>query len=493
MKVKLLNYQHELRDELAVNDVVVVRKSRRTGYSWGASWVATEYAAKPKFQGGMNVYYMGYNLEMAREFIEYVGDDAKFLELGASAIGETLFGDVNDPDNQIQAFRIKFKHGRVTSLPSNPRSLRGIQGLLIIDEAAFHKDLAELLKAALAIIMWGGKVLIISTHNGEDNPFNELVEDILAGKLPYRLLTCDFDRAIDEGLYQRICERAGREWSQEDQDKWRADIIESYGVGADEELFCIPSRTGGAWLNRNLIESCMSPDFPVIRFEPPSTDFVDWPLERAAAEVHDWCEENLALALDGLSIKHDHFFGEDFGRSGDLTVICPLAEQDNLFLQVPFILELRNVPFRSQEQILAYVVDRLPRFRGGALDARGNGQALAEFARQRYGADLIAEVMLSQGWYRDNMPPLKIQFEDRTITIPKHRDILDDLRGLKLKQGIPSPPDSRQNSGSGQRHNDSAISLALALFARNSIEVTPWEAPITAGSSHTASMIRGYK
>ncbi|WP_051294829.1 terminase large subunit domain-containing protein [Maridesulfovibrio bastinii] len=493
MKIKLLPYQHELREALAVNDVVVVRKSRRTGYSWGAGWVATEYAAKQKAEGGMNVYYMGYNLEMAREFIEYVGEDAKYLELGASAIGETLFGDVNDPDNQIQAFRIKFKQGRVISLPSNPRSLRGIQGLLIVDEAAFHNDLAELLKAALAIIMWGGKVLIISTHNGEDNPFNELVEDILAKKLPYKLLTCDFDRAIDEGLYKRICERTGRQWSQKEQDEWREEIIISYGAGADEELFCIPSRTGGAWITRNLIESCMSTDFPVIRFEPPSADFVDWPLERAASEILDWCEEHLKPVLEILSAKHNHFFGEDFGRSGDLTVICPLAELESLFLQVPFILELRNVPFRSQEQILAYVVDRLPRFRGGALDARGNGQALAEFARQKYGADLIAEVMLSQGWYRDNMPVLKIQFEDRTLLIPKHRDILDDLRGLKLKQGIPSPPDSRQNSGSGQRHNDSAVALALALFARNSIESVPWEPPVTAGTSYSSMLTQGFK
>ncbi|MEG2204793.1 MAG: putative dsRNA-binding protein, partial [Oscillospiraceae bacterium] len=34
-----------------------------------------------------------------------------------------------------------------------------------------------------------------------------------------------------------------------------------------------------------------------------------------------------------------------------------------------------------QQQILFYIIDALPRFSGLALDARGNGSALAEFAR----------------------------------------------------------------------------------------------------------------
>ena len=93
-------------------------------------------------------------------------------------------------------------------------------------------------------------------------------------------------------------------------------------------------------------------------------------------------------------------------------------------------MELRDAPFRTQEQILFYLVDRLPRFSGGALDARGNGQALAEFARQRYGPELIAEVMLSQGWYRENMPRLKAAFEDRTWAIPQERSGAGRLPGL---------------------------------------------------------------
>src|SRR3546814_1424375 len=67
-------------------------------------------------------------------------------------------------------------------LSSRPRSLRGRQGYVIFDEFAFHDDPEELLKAGMAFIIWGGKVLVISTHNGDENPFNQLINDIRAGK-----------------------------------------------------------------------------------------------------------------------------------------------------------------------------------------------------------------------------------------------------------------------------------------------------------------------
>ena len=82
---------------------------------------------------------------------------------------------------QVQAFRLKFASGfKIVALPSVPRALRGKQGLVIIDEAAFHKDLAEVLKAAVALLMWGGQVVVVSTHDGSANPFNLLLDDIRA-------------------------------------------------------------------------------------------------------------------------------------------------------------------------------------------------------------------------------------------------------------------------------------------------------------------------
>ena len=50
-----LPYQWELREAVRQEKVVVVEKSRRTGYSWAAAEVAVEHAAKSKQDGGMDV------------------------------------------------------------------------------------------------------------------------------------------------------------------------------------------------------------------------------------------------------------------------------------------------------------------------------------------------------------------------------------------------------------------------------------------------------
>ena len=87
-----------------------------------------------------------------------------------------------------------------------------MQGFVVIDEAAFHEELKELMKAAIALLIWGGRVLVISTHNGEDNYFNQLVKAARAGK-GYGLVRFDFDEALKDGLYKRVCIRTRQEWS----------------------------------------------------------------------------------------------------------------------------------------------------------------------------------------------------------------------------------------------------------------------------------------
>ena len=177
-----------------------------------------------------------------------------------------------------------------------------------------------------------------------------------------------------------------------------------------------------------------------------------------------WCEDNLAPALAALDPARATFFGEDFGRSGDLTVIWPIQIAPDLTRRTPFVVELRNIPFRNQEQVLFYVADRLPRFIAGAMDARGNGQYLAETAAQRYGARIV-QVMLSESWYREHMPRYKAAFEDGTIEIPKDADVLADHRAIVLEGGVAKVAERRAGADGKGRHGDSAMAAALAFFA----------------------------
>jgi phage FluMu gp28-like protein len=482
----LLPYQQRWVADQA--DVKVMEKSRRIGISWAEASDDALYASVRGKGEKRNVWYIGYTKDMALEFIHDCANWARAYNLAASELLEYEELDEEELDGVIQekkilAYRITFQSGwHITALSSRPTNLRGKQGRVILDEAAFHDDLAGLLKAAMALLMWGGKVRVISTHFGETNDFNGLVQDVRAGKKPYSLHRVDFDEALQDGLYRRICEVLGRAWSPEAEAAWRQAIIDSYGDDAEEELFCVPSQGTGVWLTRAVIEKCLSPEIPVVRYERDRT-FAEASDAVRRAEVEDWCNDVLAPLLGGLDAQRRHYFGEDFGRIGDLTGVIPLAEQQNASFRAPFILELRNVPFQQQEQILFFVVDRLPNFSFGALDARGNGQYLAERAMQRYGAYRISEVMLSEPWYRENMPPYKAAFEDGSIMLAKDADLIEDHRAFKMVRGVARLPETKARGADKKpRHGDLGIAGVLAWFATRQ-QVGP---AVSAGSEATA-------
>lgn len=458
-----LPYQNVLADTVFENKVTVVEKSRRTGYTWAAAGIAVLITGRQNRP--MPTYYMGYDLEMAREFIDVAAVWAKSFLILAKDVEECVFEDPDNPEKNIKAFRIEFSNGcKIVALPSVARVLRGKQGFFIIDEAAFIDDLKEVLKSALALLMWGGKGLILSTHNGDENEFNELVKDIRAEKKPYKLLRCTFDDALADGLFHKICEKTGVEWSEDGEKKFRQDTIDFYGDDAEEELFCIPARGSGAYLTRALIEKCMSDAAPVLRLSYKD-DFAQYPKEIRESLIADWLEDHVepVLGNQGGGLQS---FGFDFGRSGDLSVLWVVEEQQNLDVKTLFCVELSNLPHESQKQILFFILDRLQRFHHGAMDARGNGSYLAEACWQKYGSGKITQVMLSESWYRENMPPMKARFEDATIAIPKDADVMNDLRALKVIKGVARIPEKRVTGKDGRkRHGDAAIALAFAVFA----------------------------
>jgi phage FluMu gp28-like protein len=472
------------------NPVKFCEKSRRIGLSYADAAEAAVLASLKKSEGGTNTFYISYNKEMTETYIKDVADWAKRLNLAASEFEEVV---LEDEDKDVLAYRVRFASGHaVIALSGKPKNLRSKQGRIIIDEAAFCEDLEELLKAAIALTMWGGTVEVISTHNGETNSFNTYILDIRAGKLPYSLHRVTLDDALAEGLYQRICQVRGLVWSPEVETAWRTGLIEFYGDGANEELFCVPSQGTGTYLTRQLIESCMSSNIPVLRWSPPADDFVDWPEERRHREMRDWLDAELGPILASLPQDARSYLGEDFGRTGDLSVYWPVVELQNLIMAAPFVLELRNCPFHQQRQALFFICDRLPRFSGAALDARGNGQYLAEVARQEYGPEIIQEVMLSETWYREHMPKLKASFEDKTILIPKDALILDDLRAFKVVKGVAKIPDARTGAKGEKRHGDAGVAAALAVFAAKCTEAEPFRV-VTAAPYTSANLFRGWR
>ena len=463
----LLGYQQRWTDE--ADPVAVVEKGRRIGLSWADAARSVLYAA----EGRGDVYYQSYNKDMTET---YVTDCQEWGRRFHRALSEVIVEDVEvegvrvlDRDGERQQrFRVRTESGRdIIALPSNPRSARskGRPGdMLIIDEAAFCDELQELLTAALGITNWGGRVRIISTHAGDESPFNELVNDVRSGRLPYALHRITLDDAIADGLARRVCTVKGDAWTADYAARWRRELFARYAdpEHANEELLCIPRRSSGVWLSRALIESRMV-EAPVVRFAGDGA-FNALPEPARARVIEEWLRDEIDPLLDDLTPERRHVMGTDFARSGDLTVMLPLEIGEKLLRTCPFLVEVRNTPYRQQEQIAARLCDRLPRFGGAAFDARGNGGYLAEAMADRYGS-LIEPVMATEAWYREHMPPYKAAFEDGTIRLPRDDDVLTDHRAVRLVRGVPRVPESRERTAGGQRHGDSAIAGALAMYA----------------------------
>lgn len=459
-----LPYQQRLWTTIDANRVVAVEKSRRTGFSWALGAIAAATSGAARSAGGQDTLYMGYEKDMTREFIDYVGDWAKAFQLAASDVEEFVFKDPEHPDKDIGAFRIRFASGyEVIALPSLPRALRGKQGLVILDEAAFMDELDEVLKAAMALLIWGGKVVVCSTHKGEDNPFNTLINDMRAGRQPGAVIRLTFDEAVAEGLCRRVLAKLGKPWSPEAEAAWVAETRAFYRDNAAEELDGIPNPTSGVYLPGALIEARTVPDTPVIRWQPPR-GFVMWSLPARDADALDWCRAELLPVLADLKPDEPHVFGMDFGRIRDLSVIWVLGVGKDLVRRTRLLVELRDVPHEQQRTILFFILDRLPRLRAGKIDAGGNGSFIGEVTLQKYG-ERIEPLQLSEPWYREHMPPWKAAIEDSMLTLPRDREVLDDLRMVKLVRGVARIPERRRTAEGEQRHGDAAIASVLAYAA----------------------------
>lgn len=485
----LLPYQQRWVDDRS--QVKLMEKSRRIGLSYAEAADDVLYAAS---SSGANVYYISFNKDMTQGFISDCAHWAKAFNAAAGEVRESV---LEQDERQILKFEIRFDSGHsIQAFSSNPRNLRskGRPGeRLVIDEAAFVDDLDELLKAAMAMTMWGGQIRVISTHNGADNPFNVLLEECRAGNFSHSCHRVTLDDALSDGLFRRICQITKQPWSAQAEGVWRQALIKRYSPNEEEELFCIPARSSGAWLPRALIRERMKASTPVLRIAAPD-GFVVRPEAERRRFVQDWLESTVMPTLGRIPEDAEVFVGEDFGRSGDLTVLTVGFRRSSVSLLVGVMLELRNMPFDQQEQIADCVLGFFDRLMGAAFDARGNGQSLAEKMMQKYGPSCVAMVMLSESWYRSHMPPFKAALEDGSLDeLPDDGDVLNDLRAIEVVNGVPRLVNKRSTGADkGRRHGDSAIALVMCHFAAENINQGPVEVA-TRRPRVFHSMFEGYQ
>lgn len=460
-------------------DISVCEKGRRTGITFGISLDKSLVAASQRSAGGDNVYYVGDTKEKGLEFIGYC---AKFLRTiataqgqGVSRIEEFLFEDQDEhgKTKYITSWRIRLASGfQIVALSSRPENIRGLQGHVVIDEAAFHKNVQAVLDAATALLIWGSKIVIISTHNGTTNAFNELIKEIQNGVYEDTAIVykATFDDAVANGLYERVCLIKGETPTLEGKEKWYKKIRRGYGsrkAQMREELDAIPRDGNGTSLPTIWIEKASIQGRPVLRLLLDER-FV----EQSTADREDfakgWIHANLLPIMQDLDPNWLWYFGQDYARHRDFSIITPLGITQNLRRDVPFVIEMQKVPARQQMQILWAFIDTLPRFIAGAMDATGTGETVAELTADKFGHSRIMQVKLNQSWYGNYMPKMVSLFEDGSIDMPADVNLMQDLRTIEEVNGIPMVSTLRRKDLKDPdliRHGDFAPSLCLANSA----------------------------
>ncbi len=473
----LMSHQVDWLKLCAENDLTIAEKGRRTGVTYATALDSTITAASQLSAGGDDVYYVGDTKEKGLEFIGYCAHMAKVMASamadGWNGIEVFLFEDQQDDGSSkhITAYRLRFASGfQIVALSSNPANIRGLQGVVVIDEAAFHAQVKAVIESATALIIWGGKIRIISTHNGADNPFNELIQESRKGQYDFKIFNVFFDDAVENGLFERVCMIRGWTPTEEKKRAWYNKVRGAYGsnrAGMLQELDGVPREGTGVAIPGVLIESCMHETRPILRLSLDDAFAL-----KSTTYKQSWCQawitEKLLPLLKTLSPNLKHVYGEDFARHGDFSVIAPMSIEQDLSRKVPFLIEMKNVPTRQQEQVLWALIKGLPNWYGGAMDATGNGATLAEYTADKFGHARVEQVMLNNAWYRSNMIPFQQAFEDQQIDLPRDADIKNDIRALQLIDGIIKPPKLRQQDTKNKkffRHADAAIALALAWYA----------------------------
>lgn len=300
---------------------------------------------------------------------------------------------------------------RLTALPANPDTARGFSANVFLDEFAFHQDSRKIWQALFPVISAGHRLIVVSTPNGKNNKFYDLMTGQDA--IWYRQVT-DIYEAVDDGLPRDIAElRAAIDdadaWAQEYELRW-----------LDE---------ASAWLPYDLISACEH--------------------EQAG---------NPADYKGGPC-----YVGVDIGVRKDLFVIWVLEPVGDV-LWTRAIIAKQRISFAEQDALLAGVFEQYNVVRC-CMDQTGMGEKPVEDAKARYGQYRVEGILFTSANKLNLATIGKETFEDRRIRIfqgdPELRADLHRLKKLTGPTGAPRFVAESDSAG----HADRAWACFLACYA----------------------------
>lgn len=419
-------------------------KSRRIGATYVQALEDVLDCLKRK---ELAVWFSSADDSAAKEYILYCAHWAKIANAAASAISEEIL----DERDGVAAYSITFKNGsRINAMSSNPKAFRSKGGKVVLDEFAWHRDQAALWTAARPVITWGYDVRILSTHNGRQSLFYQLLQE---PELWSKHKTTIFD-AVGQGLADRL---TGQALSPEERQKWLEAERKACGNedAWQQEYCCNPLDETSAFLPYEMLTACE--------------------------------KESILQPLNQL--KGEIYLGFDVARKHDLSVIVILEKSFNSLI-TRHILALKNMPFQRQKELLFELLSSSSA-RRICIDASGLGMNLAEDALAYFGAYKVEPITFSNPVKEELATNLRIAFENRAVFIPSDPDLRADLHSVKRVVTVAGNVRFDVERAETDGHADRFWALALAVHAAKEAGTgKPWVR--SAHTRESVNLLKGY-
>jgi phage FluMu gp28-like protein len=332
--------------------------------------------------------------------------------------------DENDGKDRVKQLEIRLKNkGVIYGLPANPDTARGYSGHIHLDEFALIKNARKIYSAVYASILRGYTLEIGSTPNGTSGKCYEI--------------------AKESGLVPGYVRQADSYWS--------AHLVDIYtaamqGLADSVPPPPTPPKDYVTWARKQFAQRFARPATErmvnfVAALRAGEDDDEQWQQEFECVFISDasnyipmeliiGCQSEEATTdchLADLKGGSNLYLGVDIGRKRDLTVAW-LFEKLGDVLWSKYMLVMKGQSFDAQEKAISDILDI--GVRRCAIDQSGIGMMLAEHLVKRYGG--VVEAVQFTAQVKEKLAPLTKQgFESRTVRIPDHRDIRNDINAVK--------------------------------------------------------------
>lgn len=312
------------------------------------------------------------------------------------------------------ASEINFFNGsRIIALPSNPATVRGYSGNIVIDEFALIENDEELWRAIVPTItneIAGRKgVSIISTPTSLTNRFAKIWNDPDSVFSKHKITIHD---AVNQGL--------------------KADIEQLKKIVNDPQIF--------------------------------ATEFMcEFCSDASSAFPQEWFED---ISVEDVKEKGVRYLGYDVGRSKDLSVLIIVNVKDEI-VTVEHVETYRNMPYRQQMECLERAIATFAPS-AGHVDATGIGSMLAEEVQAKH--PRIKPFLFNSSSKTSTYDRLRKTLQSRQLLIKKdfYEQTMSDMLGVKRMIGSTGKVSySALHTTDG--HSDITSALALAVEASHAM------------------------